>query len=305
MIELLVGAIALVAVGGAGADRSSASACARWAGSSRRPARSPPATSPSASRTAIRAPRSAGSGAALNAMLSADRAGVRRARSVGEPAAPVRGRRLARAAHAADVGARLRGAVPARRRRPARRPGRSRCAGSRTSGPHGRAGRRPAAAGPARPGPAAGTGAGRPRRRWSTELVADARAMRARLAAGAGRHTARSTVVRRRRRGCARPSATCSPTPARTARPKPTVIALPSHGDGDEATLEVADDGPGIDPEDLRPGVRAVLPRRPLARRAPAAAPASGCRSWHRSPRPTAAGSTWRARRERAAASGW
>ncbi len=95
-----------------------------------------------------------------------DRAGVRRAAGVREPAATVRGRRLPRAAHAADLGARLRGAVPAGSRRPARRPGERDAPDRGGVGAHGGAGRRPAAAGPARPGPPAGTGAGRLWCRW-------------------------------------------------------------------------------------------------------------------------------------------
>ena len=46
-----------------------------------------------------------------------DRGGLRRARRVGGPAAPLRGRRLPRAAHAAHLRPRLRRAVPPRRRR--------------------------------------------------------------------------------------------------------------------------------------------------------------------------------------------
>ncbi len=124
-----------------------------------------------------------------------DRGGVRRAHGVREPAAPLRRRCVARAAHAARRRARLRGAL--RPRRP-RAPGRSRAVDERhparvaADGPPGR---RPPAARPARPGPAARAQARRARGRRARRRRGGAharprprdRARRAGLGRGAGR----------------------------------------------------------------------------------------------------------------------
>ena len=132
---------------------------------------------------------------------------------------------------------------------------------------HGRAGRRPAAAGPARPGPAARARARRParagRRRRRRRPRPSSPTGRSRSTPnGAGRRD------RRRARGCARCSTTCWPTPAPTRRParRSTVRVARRRA---TPVVEVADDGPGIDAEDGRPGLRALLPGRPVPRHAP------------------------------------
>ena len=76
---------------------------------------------PARAERATRAPRSAGWAALAQRDAHPDRAGVRRAASVRGAAAPVRRRRLARAADAADLDPRLRRAVPPRRGRAGRR----------------------------------------------------------------------------------------------------------------------------------------------------------------------------------------
>ena len=104
-----------------------------------------------------------------------DRDGLRRAGRVRGAAAPVPGRRLPRAAHAADLDPGLRRAVPPGRRPPARRPGQGHAPHRGRGRAHGRAGRGPAAAGPPRRGPAAGARAGR-HHRVAADAVDDARA---------------------------------------------------------------------------------------------------------------------------------
>ncbi len=146
-----------------------------------------------------------------------DRGGVCRTPRVRAPAAAVRGRRVARAAHAAHVGARIRRALSPRRGRPPGRPRQCHEPHRGRVGPHGPAGRRPAAAGAARPGPAARTRARRPQppgRRPRGRRSGDraAAADRTRPPPIPSRSTATT-------RGCARRSETCWPTPAPTPRP--------------------------------------------------------------------------------------
>ena len=95
-------------------------------------------------------------------MLDPDRGGLRREVGLRGSPAPVRGRRLARAADAADLHPGLRRAAGARRL--LRRGGAAQGAQAHRGGgdPDGRPGRGPAPAGRARPGPPAAGGAGRP-----------------------------------------------------------------------------------------------------------------------------------------------
>ena len=141
------------------ASRSYGAACGRWRRSSTRPAPSPPVSCrrvpdgdprTEVGRLGRRAERDAGR---RSRARSARR---RRGRpEVGGPAAPVRRRRLARAAHPAHLDPRLRRALPAGRRPTPTRTRRGDAPDRERGGPDGRAGRRPAAARPARPGPAA------------------------------------------------------------------------------------------------------------------------------------------------------
>ena len=138
-----------------------AAACGRSRTWPRRPRPSPAATSRSGSRWDE--PSEVGRlGRALNAMLARIEAAFAEKSRVRAPAAPVRGRRLPRAAHPAHVDPRLRRAAAQggvrRRRRPAAGPAPGRAGGE----PHGPARRRPAPPGPPRPGPPARPGGRRP-----------------------------------------------------------------------------------------------------------------------------------------------
>ena len=185
-------------------------------------------------------------GAALNGMLHQIEAAFARAPAgVRGPAAPVRRRRLPRAAHAAHLDPGLRRAVPARRDHDQRPSSTTPCAASRA--------RRPA---------------------WATlvdDLLLLARLDQGRPLERAARSTssrwpptpsptpARSSPTgpitldtptarswsRATRAGCARWSATCWPTPASTPRrARRSAVRVGAEGDG--AVLEVADHGPGI-----------------------------------------------------------
>ena len=178
---------------------------------------------------------------------AADRNRVRSARRVGRTAAAVRRRRVARAAHTAHVDPRLRGAVPARRGRPARRSRQGDAPHRRGSGPHGFARRRHAAARAPRPGPPARTPARRPHPpHAATRSTTRARSRRT------GRSTSRRTApcsCPATSCGSGRCSATCCRTPTGTRRPTRRCTCASLNGD-DEAVIEVADEGPGMATED-------------------------------------------------------
>ena len=99
------------------------SGCARSRTSGTRPAPSPPATSPGG-WSGRRAHRGGPARARAQRHARPDRGRLRRAAGVRGAAAPVRRRRLPRAAHAAHVDPGLRRAVPPGRRRAPRGPGR-------------------------------------------------------------------------------------------------------------------------------------------------------------------------------------
>ena len=128
-------------------------------------------------RGRARAPRPATLGVALNGMLGRIEEAFDERTRVRGPAAPVRRRRVARAAHAGHHDPRLRRAVPRRRARRARRPRRGDATHRAGGGPHGQPRRRPAAPRPPRPGPPARAGAGRPRADLADDAVRDALAV--------------------------------------------------------------------------------------------------------------------------------
>ena len=155
-------------------------------------------------------------GLALNAMLEPDRVVVPRAGGVGAQAPALRRRRLARAAHAARGGARLRGALRPRRGERARRPR------ALDEGDHPRvraderARRRSAPARAPRRGPAARARAGRAgrgRRRRRSRPRRPLDPDRADRAPRSSRRPCSATAT-----GSGRSSTTCSRTSARTRR---------------------------------------------------------------------------------------
>ncbi len=190
-----------------------------------------------------------------------DRGGVRAAPGLGEPAPPVRGRRVPRAAHAAHVDPGLHRALPVRRHR--RGPGaRRRHAPHRGRGrSDGRAGRGPAAAGPARSGPPARRRAGRSRRAGPRRG--------GRCPGRRARSSDRHRDARRRRWwwpatsvACARSWGTCWPTPVSTRRPTSPVDVRVRSGARVGRCSRWPTEGPGIAARGRRPRVRALLPRR-------------------------------------------
>ena len=202
-------------------------------------------------------------------------------------AAPVRRRRVARAAHAAHVDPRLRRAVPPRRGRAARRPREGDAPHRGRGDAHGRARRRPAPPRAPRSGPARSNTSRSTSRASSRDAVDDLRAVapdrpvdydverrgrrprrRGPPAPGA-REPARRTRARTRRRHAGRRARHAERTPTRS--------------------IEVRDDGPGH--ARRRRGRASSSGSGAPTRRARgrAAAPASASRSWPRSPTPTAA----------------
>ena len=178
-----------------------------------------------------------------------DRERVRGAHRVRSAAAALRRRRVARAAHAAHVDPRLRRAVPARRGRPARRSRQGDAAH------RGRSGRAWACSSTTCCCSRGSTRAGR-----SNTQPVDL----TRITARRGRRPARAVAPdrpidfaverrgrrpRRRGTGCARCSPTCSQN-ARTHTPPDTPVHVRVGGAGDDAVIEVADEGPGMSAED-------------------------------------------------------
>ena len=201
-------------------------------------------------------------GRALNAMLAQIESAFQRPRGVRAEAAPLRRRRLARAAHAARRGSRLRRAVLARCRPAAGRPravdGRDH-AGVRAHEPPRRGS---AAARAARRGPAARARAGRAATTVVAESVETARMLEPERSIDC--RLDRATVIGDR---------------DRLRQVVDNLLSnVRAHADADasvEVTLERADDvvrltvtdsGPGLDRRAGRARVRAVLPGRPLAR---------------------------------------
>ena len=176
-----------------------------------------------------------------------DRVRLRRAPGVRGPPAPVRRRRLPRAAHAAHVDPGLHRPHAGGRARRARRPGRRAAPHPGRVGAHGRAGRRPAACWPASTRAARSSAAPSTWWRWPPTPP---RTPAPSTPTGRWRSscpTARSSC-RATRAGCARSSPTCSPTPGSTprrARPVTVRVAV----EGDTAQLVVADEGEGMAPE--------------------------------------------------------
>ena len=142
----------------------SATGCDRSRTWPARPAPSPPAISPSGWPPPAGPSEVGQLGLALNTMLGRHRDRVRRTGSHRAAPAPVFGRRVPRAAHAADVDPGIRGAVPGQRRRRPRRPADDPAAYRRGVRPHEGPRRGPAAARPARPDKGRRKGPGGPRR---------------------------------------------------------------------------------------------------------------------------------------------
>ena len=185
----------------------------------------------------------------------------------------------------AHLGARLRGALPPRRRAAAGRP-RDHDAAHRGRGrPHGRAGGRPAAAGAAGRGP--------PARAAAPEHDDPGRGARGRRPrGGAGPPDRAGDRGPGRGGGRRRPPAPGGeqpaeqrPLPHAAGRPGDRPRAAPRDGRGRDRGGRL---GPRAGAGARAAGLRALLPRRRRRARAPAAAAGWACRSSPPSPRPTA-----------------
>ena len=212
------------------------------------------------------APRSAGSAPPSTRCSATSRRPSHERRAHRGPAAPVRRRRLPRAAHAAHVDPRLRRAVPPRgAARPARRPRPGHAPASR-----------PRAAGWACSSTTCCCWPGSTRAARSSAQPVDLGALAADAVDDARAVDPDRPVDARRRRpvdgrpattrGCARSSTTCWPTcgpTRRRARRRRSRV----HADGDRApSSRSPTTGPGMPPTSSRAGVRALLPGRPVAR---------------------------------------